>query len=43
MDNNIYFKPTLCNRNGIPYGFAEFNVTDRNVNRSYTQCYEGPL
>ncbi|HVA28690.1 MAG TPA: hypothetical protein VNF68_10940 [Candidatus Baltobacteraceae bacterium] len=43
MDNNIYFKPALCNRNGIPYGFAEFNVTDHNVNRTYTKCYEGPL
>jgi hypothetical protein len=43
MDNNIYFRPKLCNRNGIPYGFAEFNVTDRNVNRAYTDCYEGPL
>lgn len=43
MNNNIYFRPRLCNRNGIPYGFAEFNVTDHNVNRTYTECYEGPL
>ncbi len=43
MNNNIYFKPKLCNRNGIPYGFAEFKVTDHNVNRTYTDCYTGPL
>jgi len=43
MDNNIYFRPALCNRNGIPYGFAEFRITANNVNRTYTQCYEGPL
>lgn len=43
MNNNTYFRPTLCNRNGIPYGFAEFTVTAHNVNRAYVHCYEGPL
>ncbi|MDE2481250.1 MAG: hypothetical protein KGN02_03560 [bacterium] len=43
MDNNIYFRPELCNRNGIPYGFAEFKVTDHNVNRMHNGCYTGPI
>ena len=39
----ISFIPKLCNRNNIPYGFAEFNVTRNKLNRAPTSCYTGPL
>lgn len=37
------FDPRICNRNGIPYGFARFLITGRNVLRVDFGCYEGPL
>ena len=36
---NIYFYPTLCNHGGIPYGFAEFDVTVNEVIRTKRECY----
>ena len=36
---NIYFYPTLCNHGGIPYGFAEFDVTMNEVIRTKRECY----
>ncbi|MGC8484192.1 MAG: hypothetical protein ACP5O6_00960 [Candidatus Baltobacteraceae bacterium] len=42
---NIYFVPKLCNRHGIPYGYAEFNVTLGQVTRVNEKhgCYTVPL
>jgi hypothetical protein len=40
---STYFEPALCNRNGIPYGFAEFYIAADGVHRTSLACYQGPL
>jgi hypothetical protein len=42
---NVYVTPKLCNRDGIPYGFAELVVDRQFVHGHGTQdhCYGGPL
>lgn len=40
--DKIYFRPRLCNRNGIPYGFTHLVLTDSS-HHFVDGCYEGPL
>jgi len=40
--DKIYFRPRLCNRNAVPYGFAHLLLTDSG-NHFVDGCYEGPL
>ncbi len=41
---SFVFTPHLCNRNGIPYGYAVIVVKDNNAVQEveHGSCYEGP-